>query len=578
MKIQTKQIVALLLSAAFMVVPAASALAAAHVTVQDDETVYGLLNETGSVHQEILVDWIRVRGKGAYTVRDPLAGGRSVRLVMGDAKLAADGDAVTLSGSVNGTEDQYYRAVIGKPLPFGVAVTTRLNGKKVNYSSLEHATGLIQMNLQFVNHDRVSGTFRPWTISSSWTMDSGSIADVRAEGGNVTNVGGKTTISFTTVLDATSTVSLTYHALKGTDPGLQIVVIPYMPDVPTADISRLGDLETGLTQLGAAFDAQQAVLTKLAASVTAQTSGASADLSELSKLNDLATLLQADEQILQGVYGSIDETKLAQLDQIPQGASRIHDAVVQTQASIDKILPLLESYAKLVDTSLQLNQGLQQTLGADSFATKQQAMTMLRQQQQILSVLKSGGTPEGLSQTIPGLEAMTQNLQQLRGGLATLEAQTVQFAAATQQVPAVGQGLRSVRQTLGTVLNGGTIQGRRLPSLSMASRSIAQASPLVQAKVTQLTKQFKGSAVGISGILNMLVHGGTLQGRHMPGTAELKSGTVTMKNGLHAFRMSAQSQIDTLNRKKALARSCTTFMGGPANAAGSSVRFILKMN
>ena len=64
----------------------------------------------------------------------------------------------------------------------------------------------------------------------------------------------------------------------------------------------------------------------------------------------------------------------------------------------------------------------------------------------------------------------------------------------------------------------------------------------------------------------------------MPGTAELKSGTATMKNGLHAFRISAQSQIDALNTKKALARSYTTFMGTPANAAGSSVRFILKIN
>ena len=313
-------IIVIFLAVALSSLPVLAATGTVRI-LSDNETVYVLMNSDGSSQKTILMDWLRVEGTGTYDFRDPVPGAQDVRLVDGSGILAFEGGSAHITGTSSGLEDIYYRATLAKSLPVDVHVTTTLSGKEISYADLKKQAGDVTVTIGLTNNEKQGSVYVPWTCSLTLTLDNADVRSIDAGTDGVTVVtGSRTIVTYVVVLDASAQVTLRYTALRGTDPDLQLAIRPSMPDFPLPSASSLVPLKDGLGQIALAFDGQKSILDGVIKALDSQMVP-TFDVTQLDRLNDLVTLLKADEAVLRGVYASIDTTQLESLSALTLGIS-----------------------------------------------------------------------------------------------------------------------------------------------------------------------------------------------------------------------------------------------------------------
>ncbi len=568
-------IIVIFLTIAMSSLPVLAATGAARL-VSDNETIYVLMNNDGSSQKTILMDWLRVEGTGTYDFRDPVPGAQDVRLVDGNGALVYEAGSAHVTGTSAGIEDIYYRATLVKSLPVDVRVTTTVGGKATTYGELKKQMGDIVITVGLTNREKQGSVYVPWTCSLTLTLDNADVRSIDAGTDGVTVVtGSRTIVTYVVVLDASAQVTLRYTALRGTDPNLQLAIRPSMPDFPLPSASSLRPLEDGLGQIALAFDGQKSILDGVIKGLGSQMVP-TFDITQLDRLNDLVTLLKADEAVLRGLYASIDTTQLASLSTIAGAVTQLQTAIGGLTQGMGQLAGALTVQAQLVVKALDLNTNMEQAVAGLPPAAGGTLSTLILAQRSLLETVARGGTVPGVPGPIPGLGTIVENLTKLQAGLQEVSGGFDKLAEGLGQLPRLATGMITLRTTIGTVLDGGPLADQTLPPFATASSAIAQVPAAVQLQVETLTAKSKQSVTELVRALTLLRDGGAIGGHMLPSLAKLKLGVLSMKNGIGVFATAIQDQIDLMAAKKVLASRWNSFGGRPTGTAGS-VMFVFTM-
>ena len=144
-----------------------------------------------------------------------------------------------------------------------------------------------------------------------------------------------------------------------------------------------------------------------------------------------------------------------------------------------------------------------------------------------------------------------------------------QTASQMAMLKDLSNGLLAMRSTLGVMVNGGTLQGKKLPP-------IAEVSNQLKTGVSTMQKEVSKGMVDLKTALTTLVKGGTINGQTIPPMSELSKGLKQISSGVSQASQAFSSQSPDLEKARELVESYKSFSGLPTGATGK-VMFIIKI-
>ncbi len=530
-------------------------------TVSDYENVYVIQDSAGGIKKIISVDWLRVEGKSPFTILDPIKGAQAAEVLIGDASITQSDTGLTIQGQSNGVADVFYRTDLQKDLPFSLKLNVLINGKAAKLSDLEQATGSVEIGVEFTNYYKEQNTYLPWLVNVSLTMDGRSVKNVTVSSGNVSYVGSKAMATLMMqALGERTTATISYETINRTNPSLSISVVPTLMAVELPDMSNLKEMTKALDGMAKGIDGYSEALTKMANSIRTDM--------DLSSLENVAVLLDAYGQILNQMYQQLNPQQIAMLSKATEGLSSLQKPLQQTASALEQLGSLVDTYMELASQSLAINQQVSNALATQpQLQGKEQLLKLIDQQQLLLQAMTQGATlPTGF---IPPLSTLKQSLTQLSQGSLQMARTVQQTASQMAMLKDLSNGLLAMRNTLGIMVNGGTLQGKKLPP-------IAEVSNQLRTGISTMQKELSKGMLDLKTALTTLVKGGIINGQTLPPMSELSKGLRQISNGVSQTFQAFSSQSPDLKKAKELADSYKSFNGLPTGAAGK-VMFIIKI-
>jgi putative membrane protein len=553
-----KKLVALIAIAALSFLPLN---ANAAPKVSDYENVYVIQDSSGEVKKVISVDWLRIQGEGSFSVVDPIEGAQSPEILIGDATISQGSNGITVTGKSNGISDIFYRTNLSKNLPFQLKMNVLINGQPSSVKDLDEATGTVDVGIEFTNYYKQNGTYMPWLVNMSLTLDGPSVKDITVSTGNVSYVGSKAMATLMMqVLSDKATATISYVALKKNSPTMSISIMPTLMAVELPNMSNLKDMAKAIDGIATGIDGYSQALTKMANSIQTNV--------DLSSLQNASLLLDAYNQILSQMYQQLNPEQLSMLPKVVDGLKALEQPLTQTASALNGLSTLVSAYMGLASQSLAINEQVTNALAMQpQLQGKEQILQLMGQQQLLLQAMTKGATlPSGY---VPSMETLQSSLQQLSQGSMQMVAAIEQTASQMSMLNQLSSGLLVMRSTLGTMLNGGTIQGQKLPAMSEVSTQL-------KSGVTAMQKQISQGMLDLKTALTTLVKGGTLNGQKIPPMSELSNGLRQISKGANQAYETYSSETQNLDKAKKLADSYKSFDGLPSGADGK-VMFIIKI-
>ncbi|WP_018962490.1 hypothetical protein [Coprothermobacter platensis] len=556
---KSKKLIALLAALALSFLPITSANASPKLS--DYENVYVIQKTDGEIKNVISVDWLRVQGEGNFEVVDPVQNAQSPEILIGDATITKSDSGLTIKGTSDGLADIFYRSNVNKDLPFKVKLNILVNGKSASLSNLNEATGTVTIGVDFTNYYKQNNIYLPWLVNMSLTLDGPSVKDVTVSSGNVSYVGSKAMATLMLqVLNDKGTATISYVAIKKNNPTISLSVVPTLMSVELPNMSNLKDMATALNAMAKGIDGYSQALTKMSSAIQTNV--------DLSSLENVTVLLDAYRQILGQMYQALDPTQIAMLPKAVDGIKTLKQPLEQTASAISGLETLVNAYMGLASQSLAINQQVTNALSLQpQLQGKDQILQLMGQQQLLLQAMTKGATlPSGF---VPPMSTLQTSLQQLNLGITQMAQAIDQTASQMNTLNSLSSGLLTMRNTLGVVVNGGTLQGKTLPAM-------ADVSSQLKTGIATMQKQLSTGMLDLKTALTTLVKGGTLNGQTIPPMNELSNGLRQMSQGANQAYESFYSQTQNLEKAKTLADNYKTFSGLPSGADGK-VMFVIKV-
>lgn len=591
---------------------ASSAPAAGTPTrVVDTETVYVVADASGRPRDTIVVDWLHVEGTGTFELADPAPAATAVESLTDGFSPTQAGEAVVATVDVDGSGDFFYRTKTSAQLPLEVRVRYWLDGREVAPDELAGRSGRLRMEIAIHNRLERLTTVRyvgadgePRSEEVTFTVPLLCIPQVEIDGTKMTNVtppataqravtGSTQTYAVPMVPAPEATAAFEMDAKDIEIAPLVISVFPKLPASPDFSVERdlarlrdaltqLRDLATGHLRLARELDSGVSSLDLSGAAGAAEGLAAlEGGLGELATAaRGLVSLADGQYAYLDGVIAGINTSQfasvgelLAALDELTQGAEGMANGAAALGSLLDAQLALAEQVQALGQSASARAHVLAARYPQDLDA--QALVAELGQQSALLAVLIDGGDLG--SGYVPGLRATRQQLadlaqgaEALRAGLAALAEQ----ATALEQVPVAFDQLKA---SLVVLRDGGTVAGRELPGLRAASQGAAGvASGLDKARaglasseaaLAQL-KQAPRLMDELRGALSVLVRGGTVAGRQVPGLDTSVEALGETARGLGDGLEGIRKGEAVTEAMKAAADAYTSFLGLPDGAEG----------
>jgi len=326
------------------------------------------------------------------------------------------------------------------------------------------------------------------------------------------------------------------------------------------DMSNLKDMAKALDGIAKGIDGYSEALTKMANSIRTDM--------DLSSLENVTLLLDAYGQILNQMYQQLNPEQIAMLPKAAEGLSSLQKPLQQTASALEQLGSLVDTYMELASQSLAINQQVSNALATQpQLQGKEQLLKLIDQQQLLLQAMTQGATlPTGF---IPPLSTLKQSLTQLSQGSLQMARTVQQTASQMAMLKDLSNGLLAMRNTLGIMVNGGTLQGKKLPP-------IAEVSNQLRTGISTMQKELSKGMLDLKTALTTLVKGGIINGQTLPPMSELSKGLRQISNGVSQTFQAFSSQSPDLKKAKELADSYKSFNGLPTGAAGK-VMFIIKI-
>lgn len=243
--------------------------------ISDDETVYLIVNPDKGVEKTIVVDWIRVEGKGDYIVYDIGDSLENIEKVLGDGNVSVQGDRIEISGKVNGLTDIYYRGETSKLPPVSLKLRYFLNGKKISYQEAVGKKGTLRIEFNLENkklnniriNNSIEEVYTPFIAIINGSIPVSKVKDLKLSEGGMKMVIGSN-MNFNLMLMPQPKVSgwLEVNMDKISLSPIQIVILPSSPTIPS--LTETIDKFTGsISQLDQILDFQQKLLKQMAGEI-----------------------------------------------------------------------------------------------------------------------------------------------------------------------------------------------------------------------------------------------------------------------------------------------------------------------
>lgn len=675
----------------FAIAIAAPIVHSAGFEIEDHETVYGILDPSGTPTELTVVDWLRVHGQGEVRVVDP-GDLTDVRNVKGPERpTKVPGGLSWLVRSHGAFRDIFYSGRTNRSLPVEIKITYILNGKEVPGSQVGGAKGDLLVRMSITNRlrgtERVSYTGAQGEVLTSQeefvipivtsvTMDVDSSRYRRIEAPEATIVATGSTLKLSWIVfpypNTTLTLRLTGDKIR-LDP-ITFSVAPKVPPFPAVEIrGQLQELvqgmrrvDSGLAQLLDGSDLLAQGQGQMLAGVGALQAG----VVDLSRLNEAHQLIVG--RTVEGLAGlDLDgiSASLERLGELDGGLAQLDGgltALMQLNAAHQQIVKTIRTEIESTDTGTlktglgslnEMSKGLaeadrylgqasashaaQTRLGKAAKDRQRDMVTLLGSlgdknpaivksaeyrelvrladlQYANLTAMMNGGKEggksfDGMTYTSKVLDGLAKKLQDGRAGMAAM----TQLGSKSEGLLAA---LDRLKEALKVLAEGGTLEGKTIPGLDKAGEGLKLARDGVVTIRTGLNeagdqkgllaKAREGLAL-LRTALNVLLHGGTVEGQNVPGLdtagkglAEVgkglelvadgadksRAGAIQIKDGLYQVRNEGTQRmyaemsgaLNELTKAEALKKVVAArvqaydhFIGKPAGAK-AEVRFLLR--
>lgn len=540
--------------AAALAVMSAPVRGGGEFTVEDRETVYGLLDHTGRPTEVAVVDWLRVYGQGETTVFDP-GDLTEVRNVKGPERPeAARGGLLWRFTSRQAFKDIFYSGRTTRPLPVEIRIAYILNGREVPAGKIKGARGELLVRIEILNRLRTNEriVYRdaggrqvsaveefhiPLAVSVQTDVDSRLYRVVEAPEATTVATGSTIKVNWVLFPYPRSVVSL---RLVGERMRLEPINFSVAPrSLPQFDLGLGGQVTQamqGLKQIDDGLGRLADGADELAKGQVALADGADALRAGVA---DLSTLNEAHQLIVERAAEGLGELNL---DPVAASLGRVDD-LRSGLAALDEGLA---SLSLLNEAHRQIVGGIRRELSAPDLAALRGSLASVQEMAKGLA-----DADRYLSRASGSYAAQTRLARAARDRQGDLLSMLERLGtknpllAGSPEFKELRRLAEEQQKALSTLVNGGREGGISFDGMTYTGRVLEGLAKNLQegragleslAEAGQRSERITGAFGRLQEAMRALEEGGTIDGRSVPGLDTAGKGLTQAREGVSAMR------------------------------------------
>ncbi len=559
-----------------------SKTAAGKTSTGKEEVVYIMTDAAGSVQS---VNVVNIFGKGEVTDYGDYS---QVKMLTSTAPITLDGDKITFT-----TDDEkvYYQGTMDEAqIPWNIAVSYTLDGKKVTAEELAGQSGALKIQIKITENTRCHADYyNSYALQAALTLDTANCENIVVDGATMANVGSSKQISYTVLpgkgLDAEISADVTDFemdaiAINGVKLNLDIDIDDEeLMDKVTEIMDASRDINDGASSLNDGSIKLQDASDSLSEGVNSLYEAADSLDEGIASLNEGVLTLQQGLNALQAKSSSLTG-----------GSAQMASALAALQASLKDVAVSTESLNTLLGYSSDIKNGitaiyegacqLQQNLSYQAYkdimaengldidtlkAQNDATITALSKQvsdmQTTVAQLKSIPDYQDNEEYVKQIAQLESSISQLSGIVALLQGNNAAIGGTESYLNAMNGNVASLVQNLQD-LKGNYEQfdaslagmaetlsglGAQMSALKSAVNELNSKYQTLHSGITEYTN---GVATVVAGY-NQLVEGfrALVDGSKelVEGTGTLKSGTSDLYDGIVSLTDGAGELYDGTN-------------------------------
>lgn len=546
--------------------------------VKDSETIYILSDPYGNFEEKILVDWIRVKGKGKFEVKDPIKNLRDVRKVYGKGNVEVKDDFVLLKGESKDISDVYYRGNYVGKIPFSINIKYFLNGEETPVEKVKGQSGNLRIDISAKTDLKAHDETVPLLAMVTTSLDTEKVKNVKISGDAKPMImGRKYQVNLTLILDPEDSGFIEFESESISLPEIIITVIPsyFSVDIPEPEV--FDELEGGIDKLLSLVKAQKMIIDETRTNLESGLN--KMDFSQFNELikgiDMIAEGIKSEGDVLLMLSEKIDEQELSKLKNLPEGIDSIIVGLKSEKEGIDMIVSLMDAYTNIAKNILELNNASQKLAENTQSPTTLSLLESLKKEEALIKILLEGGiTPDGVK--IPSFEETKENMEKLSKGMDEVIGSLNLIKQGLYGVNALVDGNIEMKKTLITLSEGGEINGVYTPGLKGFSLNLKKMGEGLKKGISSLSTDIKKRFMDLANVLKVISNSGKIMGKDVPGLSVTISGMDKMKSGVEEGKKEFNKKKEEMERKKELVKKVESFIGKPEDAEGN-VEFIIKI-
>lgn len=546
--------------------------------VKDSETIYILSDPYGNFEEKILVDWIRVKGKGKFEVKDPIKNLRDVRKVYGKGNVEVKDDFVLLKGESKDISDVYYRGNYVGKIPFSINIKYFLNGEETPVEKVKGQSGNLRIDISAKTDLKAHDETVPLLAMVTTSLDTEKVKNVKISGDAKPMImGRKYQVNLTLILDPEDSGFIEFESESISLPEIIITVIPsyFSVDIPEPEV--FDELEGGIDKLLSLVKAQKMIIDETRTNLESGLN--KMDFSQFNELikgiDMIAEGIKSEGDVLLMLSEKIDEQELSKLKNLPEGIDSIIVGLKSEKEGIDMIVSLMDAYTNIAKNILELNNASQKLAENTQSPTTLSLLESLKKQEALIKILLEGGiTPDVVK--IPSFEETKENMEKLSKGMDEVIGSLNLIKQGLYGVNALVDGNIEMKKTLITLSEGGEINGVYTPGLKGFSLNLKKMGEGLKKGISSLSTDIKKRFMDLANVLKVISNSGKIMGKDVPGLSVTISGMDKMKSGVEEGKKEFNKKKEEMERKKELVKKVESFIGKPEDAEGN-VEFIIKI-
>lgn len=548
------------------------------IKIYDNENIYVLCNPYGEVKDTILVDWIRVKGEGAYEVIDPIKNLSQIRKVFGEGEIEIKDDKVIVKGNSKDIQDTYYRGNYSGELPFNINVKYYLNGKELNPNDIKGKSGKVKILIKGESKAKINNEIVPFLFVLTMSLDSSKVKEISLSKDTKPQILGKRyQISLMTILDPKDEIFIEYTSENIELPELIISISPGFIPFELPDFSFLKNFSDGIQGLGKLIEFQKIYVEEIKNNLTKLDFS---NLNEIEKgISDLMLISQGinlHSNVLLQISKGIDIEKLNSLKTLPQGTDLIINNLKEINKNILSIQSLIDGYVEIVNKIKSLNDINKKIALNIKDDLKVKLIENLEIESSLINILLNGGKlGEGIY--LISLKDLKENIKNLYDGNELIINSLENLKVSLLGVSLLVDSNLKIKDTLDKVVNGGEIEGNKVPGLNNLSNLLSIGLGKLKEGLNLIIDKINQSFKELTNSLDVLIRGGKVKNIYFYGFEDSLKGVNKIKDGLVTANKEIEKQKDALNKKVELTKKFDSFIGKP-NSSESRVQFIVKIS